>query len=209
MHVHSKESRHVRRVAHPLEKIIKLAKELGIGLSITDHDKIKKISDQIELAEKYEVDLIPGAEFCWSYITQNNIRIEGEILAYGINPSNQELIEIEEKMEKSREKRDLDLIPKLEQEGIDISVEKVREFIEDEEGIEEEGVIVRKDIVDYLIIKGHAKDKKNAYDIIKPFGHSLVHREKTPLEKLTKSIAAAGGTPVLAHVGIIINDYHL
>jgi hypothetical protein len=134
----------------------------------------------------------------------NNFYVEGEILAYNINPDNRELTEIEEKMEKSREKRDLDLIPKLKHDGMDISVEKVREFVNDEEG-----TVVRKDIVDYLISNSYAKDKKHAYDILKPFGHSIIPREKTPLEKLVKAVIAAGGTPIAAHIGITIKDYQL
>ena len=204
MHVHTKESRHVRRIAYSPEQVIKLAKKLGIGLSITDHDKISKIPKEIELAKKHGVNLIPGSEFCWSTVVGNGVYIEGEILAYNINPDSQELIEIEEKMEKSREKRDFDLIPKLNHEGIDISIEKVRKFVQDEEGI-----VVRKDIVDYLIHNKYAENKKHAYDIIKPFGHNLVHREKTPLEKLVKAIISSGGTPIAAHIGIAIKDYQL
>ncbi|MBW2966071.1 PHP domain-containing protein [Candidatus Woesearchaeota archaeon] len=204
LHIHTNESRHVRRTAPSPEEVIKMAKKLSIGISITDHDKRAKIHEQIQLAKKYEVGFIPGAEFCWSVAVNNNFYVEGEILAYNISPDYKELIEIEEKMEKSREKRDLNLIPKLKNNGIDISVEKVREFVHDESG-----TVVRKDIVDYLISKGHVKNKKNAYDLIKPFGHSIIPREKTPLEKIIKSIIAAGGTPIAAHIGITIKDYQL
>jgi len=213
LHLHSNESRHVRRIAlSPAEVVYKAKKEGLDGLAITDHDTRRGIAEAQEAAEKAGIDLIPGIEMSFSYILgkkneeegeEKGMYVEGDMLGYFIDPEYPRLIQIEEDMEKSRRDRDSGLMRVL-----DIPKAKVLRFIHDRFNHGSESV-TRDDIVDYLIAEGIAENRTEAYEILKPAGQSIVQRYKTDLEEVCDVIREAGGILIPAHIGIIINDYQL
>ncbi|MBW2982052.1 PHP domain-containing protein [Candidatus Woesearchaeota archaeon] len=198
LHVHSNCSRHVRRIAPPPAKVVKYAKEAGLlGIALTDHDTGSGIEEAEEAAKKIGIDLISGIEMSFGYKQSENFYVEGEILGYFIDPDYPLIKQVQGEMEDKRRLRDSGL-----RKALDIPKKQIQEFVHDE-------TYSRDDLADYLVDKGIAVNRKDAYRILKPEGKSLVEREKTPLEDVVKIIHAAGGVPIVAHFGIIINDYKL
>ncbi|MGM0640370.1 MAG: PHP domain-containing protein [Thermotogota bacterium] len=118
LHVHSNHS----DGSFSVEWLMKTAKEMGIELfSITDHDTITSQYEAVEIASKYEMNYITGVEINVVYPQLM------DILGYGIDIYNEELIEFLDRIKIFRKLRNKKMVELLAEEGFNISFDELEE----------------------------------------------------------------------------------
>lgn len=177
-------------------KLIQKAEDIGYSaIAITDHDTIKGIFEAVNIANNYNLEIVPGIEFNTSYQD-----IDIHILGYFIDIKNNELISLLEKIKKERRDRIKKIIKKLKDlYNFDLSLEEIKE-------ISENNIMGRSHIARILTEKGYVKKWEEVFDkYIKKGQPAYVSRNKiTPFEAVD-IIKKADGIPVIAHPGLIEN----
>jgi len=176
---------------HSPEKLIEKANARGIKtLSITDHDNVFGIFEAIEIANKYDIEVIPGVEI------STDIRdTEVHILGYFVDPKNADLEHYLNFFREERYKRALRMIKKLNILGLDISIEDVMVFAKN-------SAMGRPHIAQALLAKGQVKSFFEAF--YKFIGnHVPAYERKVHLspQSAFKIISDAGGLSFIAHPG--------
>jgi predicted metal-dependent phosphoesterase TrpH len=175
--------------------LIAMAVDLGLGaIAITDHDSIagsrEALLDGIPDALGFLTGVEISAEPPPSYPGSGSIHI----LGYGIRLDDPELNRTLEKLQDARKDRNPQIIARLNQLGIPLTMREVME----EAG--ENGQPGRPHIAGLLVKKGVVTDMDDA------FGRYLGHGRPAYVDKFRiesaqaiQLINAAGGIPVLAH----------
>ena len=169
------------------KQLVRYAKQKGlVALGITDHDTISGIKEaQIE-GNLLGIEVIPGIEISTEY--------DGEmhILGYYIKETSQFKKKLNEIRDK-REIRNVKIISKLSNIGINISLGEVEEVAKGES-------IGRPHIAMVLMRKGYVDSIRTSFNKYIGKGKiAYVDREKVDVEEGIKLILEAGGLPVLAH----------
>ena len=187
LHIHSKYS---DGNLEPRE-IVKIAKERGVKyISITDHDSID--SQYIVNDKNENVEVITGIEISSEY---NNKEIH--ILGYFIDIYNEGLIKCVNNLKNNRYERTNEIIRKLNQLNIDISLDDLRDYSKD-------STYGRAHIANVLLNKGYGNTFKEVFNKYLVHGaEAYVKREKLSYKEALKIITQAGGIPILAHPGDI------
>lgn len=190
LHIHSSASDGSFSPAEILNAVQKI--NLG-AFSITDHDTIDGNKTVIKSGIPVSVNFLSGVEI--SSYPPEPFSSSGSfhILGYGIDiedePLNQSLL----KFQKARNDRNPKIISKLNNLGIDISIEEVAA----KAGA---GLIGRPHIAKLLIEKGYAATVKEAFNkYLARGGAAFVDKYRIDCENAIKLIRNAGGIPVLAH----------
>jgi predicted metal-dependent phosphoesterase TrpH len=159
-------------------------------LSITDHDNVNGISEAMECAEKFGIEIIPGLEI------SSDIRdTEVHILAYFIDPQNEELAHYLNFFREERYKRAIRIVKKLNILGLEIGIDDVLKFAKN-------SAIGRPHIAQALLAKGQVKSFFEAF--YKFIGnHAPAYERKVHLspQSAFKIINDAGGLSFIAHPG--------
>jgi len=176
---------------HSPEKLIDRANKQSIKiLSITDHDSVNGISEAIEYAEKFGIEVIPGVEI------STDIRdTEVHILGYFVDPNNKDLEHYLIFFREERYKRAIRMVKKLNILGLDITLEDVLVFAKN-------SAIGRPHIAQALLAKGQVKSFFEAF--YKYIGnHAPAYERKVHLspQSAFKIISDAGGLSFIAHPG--------
>lgn len=201
---------------YDLVELINLIKQAKLKkIAITDHDTIKKLDFTKELFLLHGIEMIPGIEINTSHKNMH-------ILGYGI--TNFDYMESAiNNIKLSNLESCIKVISLLNQEGIDIDVEKVSNMlyddnqniynhylkamklfnIESDSLLEEklvETIIDKRAIVKYLLSKGYVQSVLEAYDVYMGYGKSCF----MPINKFSEYdainlIKNSGGIAVLAH----------
>ncbi|MBF0224794.1 MAG: PHP domain-containing protein [Desulfobacterales bacterium] len=191
LHIHSNAS---DGTLSPSE-IIDLAIKLNLGaISITDHDTIEGIKDVLSIELPNHLKFITGVEI--STDPPENFSFKGSfhILGYGINIDNQELNEKLTLLKNARKDRNPQIIKKLNDLGVDITLEEIKK----EEGIDAQ--IGRPHIAKLIIKKGYAKSINEVFDKYIGKGKpAYVDKFRIECSKVIELINNAGGIAVLAH----------
>jgi len=177
------------------EELMIHAKEIGLkAVALTDHDTISGIKKARSIAEKLELELVPGIELSTDY--QNT---EIHILGYYIQEDHPEFITKLQEFVDSREKRNEKMVALLQQEGFDITMENLYQENPD-------SVITRAHFARFLVEHGFIKDRKTVFQEYLGDGcKCYVGRQKiTPFEAI-QLIQLGGGLAFLAHPVL----YHL
>ncbi len=194
MHIHTTES---DGLLTPSEVVNWANKKKIKVISITDHDTINGIS--IAKKESKLIDnliVIPGIEFS-CHIGNEEIHI----LGYFIDYNSENLKKVCKKIKGSRFDRSKKIIKKLQHMGINISVEDVKKEIKSD-------YIGRPHIARVLKKKGYINTVEEAFDkYIGNTAPAYVRRYKLTIEEAVGLIKDAGGISVLAHPGLINNNY--
>ncbi|RCX23053.1 hypothetical protein DFP94_101645 [Fontibacillus phaseoli] len=180
---------------------VRLAKEKGLaGLAITDHDTVAGVREAVEAGEKLGVLVIPGVE-----ISTRAAGKDIHVLGYFLDTRNSTLLERLASLRETREARNGQIIRKLQELGIAITLDEViaglgRPLRNDES-------LGRPHIADTLVRKGYANDLRDAFDRYlaegKPGYASL---PRIAPEEAMNWIREAGGVAVLAHPGLYGDD---
>lgn len=176
------------------EKVVDLAITQGLnGIAITDHDTIAGIEAAINYSKNYDnFKIIPGIEF--SCVFNNE---EVHILGYFIDYNDSNLIKITNKIRRSRLTRGIKMVNKLNQIGLDISIEEVMK-------LSGETYIGRPHIARVLVKKGYVVDISEAFDKYLNRGKpAYVERYKITIDETISLIKSTGGISILAHPGIL------
>lgn len=169
--------------------ILKLAHKNGIkAVAITDHDTIEGLTAISDDAKNLGIEIINGIEFSADY---NGIEIH--ILGYFLDIENKNLLNLLDELKKTRDKRNNELIEKLQNIGLDITLDYVT-------SLSSYGLVTKAHFGVALVKKGYAKDIKDAFNIYLGKGKpAYVERVLLPYNDAIKIILEAKGIPVLAH----------
>lgn len=174
----------------PEDLVIKAHAQEIEQLSLTDHDSVNGISEAIECAKKFGIEIIPGLEI------SSDIRdTEVHILGYFIDPDNLELAHYLNFFREERYKRAIRILKKLNILGFDITIDDVLVFAKT-------SAIGRPHIAQALLAKGQVKSFFEAF--YKYIGnHAPAYERKVHLspQSAFKIINDAGGLSFIAHPG--------
>jgi predicted metal-dependent phosphoesterase TrpH len=173
------------------EKLISKANNQGIRiLSITDHDSVNGMSEAMECAEKFGIEVIPGVEI------STDIRdTEVHILGYFVDPKNKDLEHYLSFFREERYKRAIRMVKKLNILGLDITIDDILVFAKT-------SAMGRPHIAQALLAKGQVKSFFEAF--YKYIGnHAPAYERKVHLspQSAFKIISDAGGLSFIAHPG--------
>ncbi|EES72821.1 PHP domain protein [Paenibacillus sp. oral taxon 786 str. D14] len=180
---------------------VRLAKEKGLtGLAITDHDTVAGIEEALLAGKELGVDVVPGIEI--------STRAGGKdihVLGYFLNFEDEHLLERLARLRSVREERNTLIIAKLQQLGLEITMEEVKAGVA--RPLRPGESLGRPHIADVLVRKGYVSDMREAFDRYlsegKP-GYASLPRI-SPEEAITW-IHEGGGAAVLAHPGLYGDD---
>ncbi|KXG43825.1 PHP domain-containing protein [Tepidibacillus decaturensis] len=177
---------------------VKLAKEAGLAaLGVTDHDSVSGIDEAIKMAEKIGIEVVPGIEM--STVEKGQ---DIHVLGYFIRYKDKEFLNTLDELQKARDKRNEMIIVKLNELGIQITLDEVKKKIR------REGANVgRPHIAEVLIEKKVVDTMEEAFDLyLGKKGKAYVNPIRISPEEGIDIIKKAGGVPVLAHPGLYDDD---
>lgn len=171
------------------EELIFHAKEAGLSaVALTDHDTADGIVRARKAAKKADIEFIPGIEFA-AYYKDKEVHIVGLF----IDETNEEFIETTRKIAEGRERRNTEMIQRMQTFGIDITLDALYA----EEG---GGILTRANFAACLMRRGIVNSMNEAFekylDIGRPF---YIPRTKLLPEAVIDRIHNAGGIAILAH----------
>lgn len=168
--------------------LLRAAKEAELSaIALTDHDTMTGLDEAERAGAETGVEVIPGVELS---ATQNGKEVH--ILGYGLDRSNPELLALLEKLQKIRHERNLAILDKLAELGIDIDRDALFAG--------HPGLIGRPHIARLLVRRKVVNNTEQAfYRYLKKNAMAYVAAERFPAPETIGTIKKAGGLAVLAH----------
>ena len=170
-------------------QIIQMVSEKNIStIAITDHDTVAGLEEGAAAAKKSKITFVPGTELNINFPT-------GEFLLLGlgfkkISPSLEELLAT---LVKNREIRNVQIIEKMREAGVDITLEEMYADFPDT-------VLGRPHFAAELVKKKVVKTRQQAFDRYLAKGRPwYVARVGSNLDEAIVAIKESGGVPVIAH----------
>lgn len=176
------------------EKVIDLARERNLqGIAITDHDTVSGIDIAMDFSKNYKnFKVIPGIEFSTIFNDE-----EVHILGYFINHQDPNILDITDKLRKSRLTRGISMVKKLNDLGFQVNIDEVIEISGGE-------LIGRPHIARVLVSKGYVANIEEAFSRFLDRGKpAYVERYRITIEEAISIICNSGGYAILAHPGIL------
>ena len=178
-------------------ELVRYAKQKQLaGIAITDHDTTDALDEAYEIL-KHDQDMwfLPGIEF-----STEEGNTEVHVLAYGLDYHDHSLKRLLVKLRNARVERAKKMVIKLNELGIAITFEQVKEYAK-------KGIVGRVHIARALVNYGFTVSVKQAFDQwIGKTAPAYVPRFKLkPLETI-HMIHDLGGVSVLAHPALMKND---
>lgn len=197
LHVHTTAS---DGVLTPAEVIVRALQSGLTGLAITDHDTLDGIkpAQTFIQTKQIKLDFIPGIELNTDYGDD-----EVHILGYFIADRDGRMAERLAYIRRERWNRAEKIVAKLNQLGVNITMEQVKHCAEGQ-------LIGRPHIARALCHLGVVSTEEEAFD--KYIDHSrpaYIRRYKFTPEEAISLINMAGGVSVLAHPGLIRDQYKI
>lgn len=176
-----------------VNEIIKISKNNNCNkISITDHEII---NDYSTIGNKNALTIINGIEF-------NTFERGMHILGYGILDL-EKVNNVMDSLHRENEYISFELIEKLKKLNINISKEKIDEYL-NSVGIKYK-YLDKRHIVKYLIYKGYTKNVPDAYNNLIGKGTELyIPLKKIKSNDIIELINDSGGVPVLAHPSTLL-----
>jgi len=180
----------------PPEKVVEIAKEAGLSaIAFADHDTIDGIYKAKEKAEELRIELVPAVELSISYKGS-----DFHMLGYLINYQDEDFRKKIEKFREERLQRGEKMVEKLNEMGIDLSIDTVR-------AIAENSSVGRPHLADALLQGEYVHTYQEAFARYLGY-HAPAYVPKkylTPREGVDL-IHSVKGIAVLAHPGITKRD---
>ena len=187
LHVHSNCS---DGTCSPSELVKKALKENLRAFALTDHDTTDGIDEALLAASGTCLEVIPGIEFSTTY-EEKDIHM----LGLGIDHHNAHFQESLEVFRNHRHTRNLQMIDKLREHGIDISYEKL--LLEYPDCTD---VWTRAHFARFLLDHGYVSSRNEAFDrYLGDHACCFVPRPKVSPFQVISLIHETGGYAVLAH----------
>ncbi len=169
-------------------ELLQHAHEAGLRiLALTDHDSTDGLAEAAEAAQRLQIELIPGIELN-SDVEKDEVHVLGYFLEYQ-RPAFQATLKI---LRDARVRRGERMVELLNEQGVHISWEHVRELAQ--------GSVGRPHVARALLDAGYVSSIGEAFD--KYIGNNspaYVPRYKLTPKDAVRLIASANGLPVMAH----------
>lgn len=184
LHTHSTASDGIYAPSELLQK----AKSIGLRvLALTDHDTTGGIEEAARAAAQLDIDFIPGIEINTD-VGGGEVHVLGYFIEYQ-RPAFQAILKV---LRDARERRGQRMVELLNEEGINVSWDRVREIAE--------GSVGRPHVAKALLEAGYVQTIGEAFDKYIGKGKAAyVPRYKLSPEDAVRLIASANGLPVIAH----------
>lgn len=184
LHTHSTAS---DGIYSPTE-LLSRAHEAGLKvMALTDHDSTNGLDEAQEAARQYDIDLLPGIELNTDF-SGGEVHVLGYFLEYK-RPAFQHILQ---SLRNAREHRGQRMVEQLNEAGIHITWERVREIAQ--------GSVGRPHVARALLEAGYVQSIPEAFE--KYIGNGqvgYVPRYKLAPIDAVRLIASANGLPVVAH----------
>jgi len=170
-------------------EIIQKAKEKNLkAIAITDHDTVNGIEEGRKAAKEANIDFVPGIE-----LNINGSAGEFHLLGLGIQTVSKSMESILENVIKNRDLRNQSIIEKMQQDGVDITLEELNQEFPNT-------IIGRPHFAAILVKKGVVKVRQQAFDQYLARGRKwYVERVGTNLDEAIVAIKDCGALPIIAH----------
>ena len=170
-------------------KLVQYAAQKGLkAFALTDHDTTNGIPEALEEGSRLGVEVIPGIELSTNY-GGKDIHIVG----LGIDIEDYHFQEELKRFQNSRDIRNLKMIAKLQEAGIDISYESMRTAFSD-------AVWTRAHFARYLLDRKYVRSMPEAFDrYLGDYAPCFVPREKVTPFQAIRLIHQGKGAAILAH----------
>jgi 3',5'-nucleoside bisphosphate phosphatase len=168
-----------------------LARGLG-AVAITDHDSVEGNDEAVRVGREAGLPVVPGVEIStqWEGITFH-------LLGYGLSRLTERVRRSFEFLVESRRQRNPRMIRRLQELGLDITLDEV--FAEAGESL-----VGRPHFARVLLRKGAVGSMQQAFDRYLGRGApAYVHKERLTPAQSAELIREAGGVMVLAHPGLL------
>jgi predicted metal-dependent phosphoesterase TrpH len=184
LHTHSTASDGIYSPTELLER----AKAVGLRvLALTDHDSTGGLEEAAEAARALDIDFIPGIEINTD-VSGGEVHVLGYFLEYQ-RTAFQSVLQV---LRDARVRRGQRMVELLNQEGLHVSWDRVREIAQ--------GAVGRPHVAKALLEAGYVSSIGEAFDkYIGTGGPAYVPRYKLTPEDAVRLIASANGLPVMAH----------
>ena len=170
-------------------EIVEKAAEKNIGvIALTDHDTVSGLDEAKKAAEKNNLILVPGVELNINFYSG-----EFHLLGLGLKDISPSLQNILSTLIQNRDLRNIQIIEKMQADGIDISLEEMKQDFPDT-------VLGRPHFAAELVKKKVVKNRQIAFNKYLAKGRPwYVPRVGSNLDEAIVAIKESGGLPVLAH----------
>ena len=170
-------------------QIIEFAHDKNIGvIAITDHDTVAGIEEGKNAAKKLGITFVPGTELNINFPTG-----EFHLLGLGFKQISPSLTVLLENLVKNRDLRNVQIIEKMREGGVDITLEEMQTDFPDT-------VLGRPHFAAELVKKKVVKTRQQAFDRFLAKGRPwYVQRVGSNLDEAIVAIKESGGVPVIAH----------
>lgn len=192
---------------HSPADIVQFAKAAGLAaVAITDHDTVAGVAEAILVGERIGVTVVPGVEV--STVAGGK---DIHILGYFTNGSDQQWLARLASLRDVRNRRNDMIVSKLNELGISITMDDVRETARSKQAANEAATktfsVGRPHIAEVLIRQGVVSSMSEAFDKYLASGAAAYVNPPrlTPFEAVDW-IREAGGTSVIAHPGLYGDD---
>ncbi len=168
------------------EELVQYAQKKSLcAVAITDHDTVAGNERALTKGALTGVEVVPGVELS-AQCEKGTIHILGLFIDF----HNTHMKKATETLQKKRRERNIKILNKLREMGIDI---KRDSFLEN-------AYLGRPHIARELVASKHCKTIDDAFErFLKRGASAYVEREKLPEKETVEVIVKAGGIPVLAH----------
>ena len=185
LHVHSTYS---DGTFSPAELVDHAVQKGLTAFALTDHDTISGIRTAQTAASKHNLEIIPGIEFSTAYKGKDI-----HILGLDIDCQNIRFLDAVEELREEREHRNQKMIDRMAADGIDISVEQMRDAFGDT-------IWTRAHFARYLADHGYVKEIWDAFQThIGDHCKYYIPRDLSSPFQAVRLIRETGGIPILAH----------
>ena len=184
LHTHSTASDGIYSPTELLQK----AKATGLRvLALTDHDHTGGIEEASHAAAEVDIDFIPGIEINTD-VSGGEVHVLGYFIEYQ-RPAFQAILKV---LRDARERRGQRMVELLNEQGVNVSWERVREIAQ--------GSVGRPHVAKALLEAGYVRTIGEAFDSYIGTGKpAYVPRYKLSPADAVRLIASANGLPVIAH----------
>ena len=169
--------------------VVRRAKKLGLkAIAVTDHDTVDGVAEALKEGEKIGLEVIPGVE-----LSVDVPKGTCHLLGYFVNFRDRGLREKLRVVQRAREERNLRMLERLRELGIELSLEEVKAHAPD-------GQICRPHFALAMVKRGYVSSVEEAFErFLRKGGPAYVEKFRFSPEEAIKTILEAGGLPVLAH----------
>ncbi|MGA8941695.1 MAG: PHP domain-containing protein [Thermoactinomyces sp.] len=181
--------------------LVRLAEGVGLkGIAITDHDTVDGVEEALAEGRKRGIEVVPGVEISTLWHGKE-IHMLGMYVDYR---NNKEFLDLLARQRNARFQRDLNMIGRLNELGIEITIEEV---MAKKRRDSQKKNVGRPHIAEVLIDKGIVNTMNEAFDkYLGKKGKAYVTPDHISPFAAIDMIHQSGGAAVLAHPGLYEQD---